>query len=293
MAGKITSTGIPDAPTVPYGYEDPEEVLRQRAYEVRRDQLASIGDDPDAYTWEQFERDWADTTPTMGGQTWRQNFLRGVGWTEEDIANAQAAYAARQRALALDGGMAPELAGARERYLQNRALQAGVLGNLEQRAAMPGTSASQWASQAGMNQLMNQVAARAAGDPRMGMRALASGGGQLAQQAAVSQGNEGLARQGVLLNQAATVRKADLAQAAREQQLLADDLAWQQAKEQAGQRWADVALRQRGVKLGLDADLRAALAGAQGGIDWKDVTSGILGASAAGLGAYASMNPGK
>lgn len=290
MSGEIKLSQMPQAPGVPYGYQDPDDVLREEAYKrARQNSLDSGLDENEAPLGsgfssfdEWFDAQWKDPA-------FRDRWRDYAGWTEEGVAAARAAFEARKKALALDGGIGPKLDAARQRFLQNRAQQAALIGTLADRAQMGGTSAAQWASRAGMNHLMSQVAARAANDPRTSMRAMAAGGGALAQQVGRAQAQEGLARQSALIGQVSQVRGADLAQAAAEQQALADAIRWQNAKETAAQRWADIALRKRGVDLGVDDAIRRINAGSGGGIGWQDVASGILGGASAGLGTYASM----
>jgi hypothetical protein len=218
-----------------------------------------------------------------------QDFLRSKGWAPEQMGAEQAAYDARQRALGLDAGRAQQIAAARANILANRQAQAGLIGTMRDRAAMPGTSAAQWASRGGFNELAQEVAAQAAQDPRLAMRALAGGGQALAQQAGQAQAQEGMGLRGALGQQIAGVRGADLQQAGRENQLIADAIRWQNAKEMAAQRWSDVALRNRGQDLGLEAEILRAQAGAEGGINWQNIGAGVLGAAGAGLASYGSM----
>jgi hypothetical protein len=263
--------------------------MRQWALGREREQWDEFGRpaniDPGMTVEEYAAQQWADPRT-------RERTARLLGWSGEGVDTARAAWEARQRALGLDANLDPQIAAARQDVLQNRAAQAGLIGTLAGRAQMVGPSAAQWASQAGMNRLANEVASQAANDPRMAIRGLAAGGAVLARAGAQGQAQEGLARQAALQGQVGGVRGVDLQQAARENQLLADQIRWQNAKALAAERWADAALRSRGVDLGAETAILRGGAGG-GGIDWRDVTSGIVGGVGAGLATYASMGGGR
>jgi hypothetical protein len=274
-----------DPTDLPYGYEDPN--AEYSSYAAGR------------------RKEWGDVAAQAGGSGYMPDeqlysqpdyflgeFLKKKGWTRDQYDAARDAWAARQSAIGLDGGRGQAIGQARQAFEQNRAAQAGLIGAMADRARLGGTSASQWASRAGMNELSNEVAAQAAADPRVAMRAMAAGGGELAQQAAKQQAAEGLGTQQALQRQVAGVRGADLQQGQRELQLHQDELAWQQAKERAGQRWADLALQSRGIDVGTEIALMRALADAEGGVNWQNLGAGVLGAAGTGLAMYGSMNSG-
>jgi hypothetical protein len=273
----------------PYG-EDPWSWLKEQfvagfglqpgspEYEA----MAAQGVSPEEY----IENEW---NTYMASRRGRAQLAARLGIPVEDLERAQSFYEAQERARAMEFGRPEELAQAREQMLANRAARAGLLPELEERAAMRGMTGARWAGRSRFNELANEIAAQTAGDPRMAMQALTRGGALLGRQVAGEQAREGARQMAGWAGETAGIRGADLGRAGWEAQQVSDEMRWRAAREQAARRWAELELAAKQQRLRGEVGLDRLMAGAEGGVNWQNLATGLLGGASNLLGTYGAM----
>jgi hypothetical protein len=257
---------------LPYG-EDPWAVIKQRyiqhwTTDAQQQGLAGVSPEQAEAMWQQRFSDPAQ----------REEMVRGMGWEPEDVERAETYHAMQQRARGLEAGAAEQaqLAATQQRM-------ADVLPEIQLRALMGDPTAAQWAGRAGFNELANEIAAQTAGDPRAAIRATAQGGGLLGRQIAGEQAQEGA-------RQRAGLGGGLMAQAGTAQQQQADAVRWAAAKEEAARKWAEQSLATRGISMEGDVGIDRLRAEAEGGVDWRNLTTGLLGGASSLLSTYGAMS---
>jgi hypothetical protein len=276
--GNTVSSPQSGRENIPYGVDPWQWMKEQARTKYMQGEGLTAGEytqvpegvDPDAA----FEQWWSGQ---QENPYFKQRLITGLGMDISDIQRAETYWDFQQRARGLDAGAAEQAALA---ATQQR--MADVLPELQQRALMGGTSAAQWAGRGNYNELANEIAAQTAGDPRAAIQAAGQGGALIANQVAGQQAQEGMA-------QRAALGGGLMQQAGTEQQRQSDAVRWAAAKEAAARKWAEQSLAAKGLSLQGEVGLDRLRADAEGGVDWRNLSTGLLGGASSLLSTYGAM----